>query len=241
MLTHWKHGAVYTQTYLTQIGYGHDLIKSYRRSGWIQSIGRGAYKLAGDTVNWLGGVYALQKQNKLPLYAGGRTALELKGYARFGPQAREKGFIFAESGTGLPKWFKNYNWNVNIVFKATNLLPANLKESYTEYAYKEITLQISAPERAALEMLYYVPTIQGFDEAFQILESLPALRSELLQELLQQCKSVKVKRLFLYMAEKAELPCCDLLKPEKIYLGSGKRVIIPKGVLNKKYLITVNQ
>lgn len=214
-------------------------MKFYRRSGWIESIGNGAYKLAGDTVDWLGGLYALQQQKKLALHAGGRTALELKGYAHYGRQRREKIFVYAESGTGLPKWFKNYDWNVDIVFKATNLFPGNLKTSFTEYLHKELTLQISAPERAALEMLYYVPTLQGFDEAFHIMEGLLSLRPELVQQLLELCRSVKVKRLFLYMAEKGGLPCFDQINLEKINIGSGKRVIVPDGVLNKKYLITV--
>lgn len=41
-------------------------------------------------------------------------------------------------------------------------------------------------------------------EAYQILELLPTLRPGLLMELLTQCKSIKVKRLFLYPASKTK-------------------------------------
>ena len=241
LLTQWKRGTVYTQTYLSQLGYNHNLVKLYRRSGWIESIGSGAYKLSGDKVDWFGGLYALQQQKKIAVHIGGRTALELKGFAHYGRVSSEKCFIYANSGVIIPKWFKNYNWGVEVVFKATNLLPPNLKVSITEYLHKEVTVKISVPERAALEMLYYVPSMQGFDEASKIIESLMSLRVDLLHKLLKQCNSVKVKRLFLYLAEKSELPWFDQLDQGKINLGSGKRVIIPGGVLDKKYQITVKK
>lgn len=241
LLTQWKRGVVYTQTHLSSLGYNHDLVKSYRRSDWIEPLGSGAYKVSGDTVDWPGGLYALQKQKKLAVHVGGRTALELKGYAHYGRQGREKCFLYAPAGTTLPKWFQNYDWNIDLVFKATNVFPAHLKTSFTEYSHKEINVRISAPERAVLEMLYYVPGKQGFDEAFHLLEGLLTLRSQVVQELLEKCRSVKVKRLFLYMAEKAELPIIDHLNLKKINLGSGKRVIIPNGIFDRKYQITVSK
>jgi len=57
----------------------------------------------------------------------------------------------------------------------------------------------SAPERAAMEMLHLVPKEVGFDEAQLIVENLVALRADVVQRLLEACRSVKVKRLFLYM------------------------------------------
>lgn len=240
LLIQWKRGVVYTQTYLTRLGYNHDLVKSYRRSGWIESLGTGAYKLSGDTIDWLGALYALQKQKKLAVHVGGRTALELKGYAHYARHGRNKCFLFGQSNTALPKWFLNYNWNVELVFKATNLFPPFIKDSLIEFPHKEITVIISAPERAVLEMLYYIPAKQGFDEAYHILEGLLSLRPQLVQKLLEKCNSVKVKRLFLYMAEKAELPLLKQLNLKKINLGNGKRVIVPNGKLNKKYQITVS-
>ena len=47
---------------------------------------------------------------------------------------------------------------------------------------------------------------------------------------LEECRSVKVKRLFLFMAEKARHAWFEALDLDRIDLGSGKRVI-PKVVL----------
>jgi len=85
---------------------------------------------------------------------------------------------------------------------------------------------------AVLEMLHHVPDKQGFDEAFQIMKTLTTLRSNLIQQLLENCRSIKIKRLFMYMAEnRNHFWVSDL--------GSEKRVVIKKGYLDKKYLITV--
>ena len=72
-----------------------------------------------------------------------------------------------------------------------------------------------------------------------ILENLVSLRPEIVQRLLSSCRSVKVKRIFLYMAEKHEhfwLPQLDL---SRVDLGHGKRMLVPNGRYEKKYRITV--
>lgn len=239
LIAQWKRGAVYTQKYLSQSGYYHDLIKSYKRNGWIESIGTGAYKLPNDPIDWYGGLYAIQEQLKLPIHVGGRTGLELKGFSHYARFGQDKCFLFGKAGTHLPSWFRKYNWQVDIHFKATNLFKTDIPESFSEYFHKEMTIKISAPERAAMEMLYYVPSLQGFDEAMRIMEGLMSFRPQIVQHLLENCQQMKVKRLFLYMADKLELPWFEELNPKRVDIGRGKRVIVNNGVLNKKYAITV--
>ncbi len=239
LISNWQRGAVYTQSYLTQLGYYPDLVKSYRRNGWLEPVGAGAYKLPNDQVDWLGGLYAIQQQLQLPVHAGGRTALELKGYAHYGRLSKEKCFLYGNSGSHLPKWFSQHDWGVELYFRATNLFPPDILKSYSEYSHKELSIRISTPERAAMEMLYYVPALQGFDEAYRIMESLMSLRPQLVQNLLETCRQIKVKRLFLYMAERLQMPWLEELEVDRINLGKGKRLIATDGILDKKYLITV--
>jgi len=61
----------------------------------------------------------------------------------------------------------------------------------------------------------------------------------MIQQLLEKSKSVKVKRLFLYMAEKAGHAWLRYLDLNRIDLGSGKRAIVKNGVYNSKYQITL--
>lgn len=114
-----------------------------------------------------------------------------------------------------------------------------MSSTFTESKYKDIDITISTPERAALEMLHLIPVEQGFDEALQIMKSLTTLRPDLLQKLLEKCRSIKVKRLFMYMSEKENHFWFNELNPVRIDLGSGKRMVIKTGHFDKKYLITV--
>lgn len=239
LISQWPRGTVFTQKYLTQLGYYRELVKKYKKGRWIEPVGNGAFKLYHDDVDWYGGLYALQKQLKLTIHAGGKTALELKGYAHYLRPKEHDCYLFGTVGEKLPKWFIDYDWGVKVVYKSTNLIPKDFEKPLSDYRHKEFAITISSLERAALEMLYYVPSKQGFDEALKIMEGLLSLRPDLVQELLEQCRSVKVKRLFLYMAEKLQLPWFSELNFKSVDLGSGKRVIVKDGVLDKKYNITV--
>lgn len=71
------------------------------------------------------------------------------------------------------------------------------------------------------------------------MEMLSILPPKNVQRLLEECRSVKVKRLFLFMAEKARHAWFEALDLDKVDLGSGKRVIAKGGVYDKKYQITI--
>src|SRR5690606_30891248 len=62
----------------------------------------------------------------------------------------------------------------------------------------------STPERAVLELLDGVPHRETFEQADKFMEALHTLRPTLVQHLLEQCRSIKVKRVFLWLAERHE-------------------------------------
>jgi len=72
-----------------------------------------------------------------------------------------------------------------------------------------------------------------------VMEQLTALRPGMVQTLLVQNTSVKIKRLFLYMAEKASHAWFNELDLHKIDIGSGKREIAPNGVYDSNYQIVI--
>lgn len=102
----WPKGAIFVTTYLSNQGYNLDLIKRYRKSQWIDSIGTGALKLNQDNVEWYGAVYAFQKQLELNIHPGGKTALELLGYSHYLSETINKLFLFGLKGETLPTWYK---------------------------------------------------------------------------------------------------------------------------------------
>lgn len=97
----------------------------------------------------------------------------------------------------------------------------------------------SSPERAFMECLHLSPAHYSLMDIYYVMEMLTTLRPKLVQELLEICTSVKVKRLFLYMAEKSGHLWFKAINTEEITLGSGKRVCASNGKFIDKYDITI--
>jgi len=239
LINQWPRGTVGAASYLNASGFSHDLLTRYKKSGWIQSFGRGAYTLFGDKVEWPGALYTLQTQLGLNIHAGGKTALELKGYAHYLPSRQDRIFLYGSQAQTLPAWFTGEHLGVHIVMTRTNLFPQKRREGFSEFRREGFSITISSPERAAMEMLHLVPGKLTFDEAILIMENLVSLRSEVVQRLLEMCRSIKVKRLFMYLAEKAEHPWLAQLDLSRLDFGKGKRLIIRNGRYDTKYRITV--
>ena len=237
LVEQWPVGTVATSLWFQKLNISRQLVQHYIHSGWIEPLGRGAYKRAHDKIEWYGALASLQKQTGLSVHAGGPTALSLRGVSHYLRMGKEKIFLFSDPKASLPKWFGDYNWGQPLEHIKTSILPSEL--AIKDYVYQGIEIKISSPERAVLECLYLTP--QKFDlvECYQIIEGLVNLRPHILQELLAKCTSIRVKRSFLYMAEKAKLPVLEHLKLDTISLGKGDRSIVKKGVYNSKYGISL--
>jgi len=239
LIRQWTVGTPSATSYLVATGFSRDLLVKYKHSGWLEPFGRGAYIRSGDRVDWTGALYTLQNQLSLPVHAGGKTALQLKGYAHYLPAKQNRVFLYGTRGLILPTWFKEDRFGVKFVVTRTNLFPGDCREGFTDFKERDFSVRIAAPERAAMEMVHLVPKEVGFDEAQLIMENLVALRPDAVQWLLEACRSVKVKRLFLYMAEQKGHPWLSKLDLSKIDLGKGKRMIVRHGRFDAKYRITV--
>jgi len=230
-------GVVLLSSWLAKQGYSIDLQKHYRKTNWLQSIGRGAHIRADDKVGYEGAIYALQKQSQLTIHPGGRTALSLLGKAHYLELGFGKVVLFGASGEKLPTWFKKHDWGVQPDYYESSFLSPDL--GLTEVEIKSFSIKVSGAPRAIMECLYLAPLKQELMECFELMEGLNNIPPKQVQNLLENCQSVKVKRLFLYMAEKADHSWFKQLDLSKVDLGKGKRSIVKNGVLIDKYGITV--
>jgi hypothetical protein len=98
---------------------------------------------------------------------------------------------------------------------------------------------MSSPERAILELLDEVPQRETFHQADVLMEGLRNLRPRRLHTLLVECHSVKVKRLFLWFAERHNHAWLKGIDRKEIDLGHGKRMLASGGKLDTKFNITV--
>ncbi len=230
-------GVVLQSTWLTEHGYSTDLQKRYRKGNWLQSLGTGAMVRSGDQVGYEGGIYALQTQSLFSVHPGGRTALAYLGKSHYLEFSTKKVTVFGERKDHLPKWFVNHGWGVTINYHPTSFLPTDL--GLENFEFRNFSIKISGAVRALMECLYLAPEEQDLMECLQVMEGLNNLRPNQVQALLEQCQSIKVKRLFLYMAEKVGHGWLKYLETDKIDLGKGKRSIVKNGVYNDKYQITI--
>ncbi|NEW84015.1 MAG: hypothetical protein GZ094_16835 [Mariniphaga sp.] len=133
----------------------------------------------------------------------------------------------------LPEWLKMNHWDAEPVLYHTSLF--DTCAGLVDYRDREITLKISGTARAMMECLALSPERFALSEAYELMEGLNALRPMQVQELLEQCKSIKTKRLFLYFAEKANHAWLKYVDTTSVDLGSGKRIIVTNGALTSKY------
>ena len=230
-------GIVMLSSWLTSQGYSHDLQQRYKKSNWLKSIGVGAIIRTNDQVGYEGAIYALQKQSHLTIHPGGRTALSLLGKAHYLELSANKITLMGTLGEKLPIWFKKHSWGVKVNYYETSFLSSDI--GFIEIELKNFSIKVSGAARAMMECLYLAPQKQELVECFELMEGLNNLPPSQVQILLESCKSVKVKRLFLYLAEKADHGWFKHLDVKTIDLGKGKRSIVKNGVLVEKYGITV--
>lgn len=226
-------------SHLQNMGYQKDLLAKYKKGNWLESLGYGAYKLSGDAVGWYSAVAALQQQKQSTIHPGGKTALELSGLAHYLKKQQRETKLFGAHTEKLPAWFTKQSWGVTVHYTQTKLFAYADSALYTIATIDGVELAISIPEMAIMEMLFEVPKKQSFDEAFRIMENLTTLRPGRAQYLLEKCNSVKVKRLFMWMAERINHHWVNDIEASKLDFGSGDRMIIKGGVYDKKYRITV--
>ena len=242
VLQKWPRGTVATQEWLNRMGVSSKLANWHVKSGWLVRFGARAFAQSGDRVDWLGGLYALQTQLGMSIHVGARTALELHGRSHFVPLGREKSvMLISDQPEQLPAWFRNHQWEADLGHSCLSLFKRIADKAITKLDCGGFEVIMSSAERAVMEQMRKARSNADIKHAYQLMEGLSTLRPYLVQELLENCRSVKVKRFFLWSAEKAGHDWFGRLESSRVDLGKGKRQIYKGGQFNKKYQITVPQ
>jgi hypothetical protein len=224
-------------SWLEKNGISRELQQYYLKSGWLESFGSGAFKRPNENVRWFGALSSLQRQTDLPVHVGGLTSLSLQGLTHYARLGKESLYLFSPQYIKLPKWFRDQEWGAQVKHVKTKLLPISVE--LFEYKEGAIKLQISSPERAMLECLHLTPNHFDMVECYHVLEGLSNLRPKVLQELLEKCTSIKVKRLFIFMASKANHQWLPFIDQTKIGLGKGDRILVKGGVYISQHRISI--
>ena len=240
LLQRWPKGTPATQRWLENMGISRQLARKYLSSGWVIRLGRGVFVRPEDAVDWLGAAHALQSQLGLKVHVGGLTALSLRGMAHYLQLGADtQVYLFGAERTRLPAWFLNHRWGVRVHYHCPTLFANHVESGFTQVERNEYAVRLSAPERAILEVLHLATNNDSIEHAAELVGGLSTLRPGVLQELLEECRSIKVKRLFLWAAKHSGHEWFARLSPEVLDLGVGKRVLYRGGHLDRTYKITV--
>lgn len=236
--------------WLTDAGYSTSLRSQYVAAGWLERPARGVYKTPASVLTWASVIASLQHLMRRTLHVGGLSALELHGYGpNVAPGAPSSVILYTDDP--LPSWLAQLpdmptfeTRKVAPLFFPTERTGTSDAASSADPTLEPLDpsmrfpLLVSTPERAWIELLADVPHRVSFEMADAIGESLRTLRPALLQTLLETARSVKVRRLVLWFADRHAQPWRERLTRERIDLGAGNRSLVPGGRLDPTYRIT---
>jgi Transcriptional regulator, AbiEi antitoxin, Type IV TA system/Transcriptional regulator, AbiEi antitoxin N-terminal domain len=256
-------GLLVDSTWLTSHGFASNLRSHYVTTGWLEQPARQVYRRPRGTLSWQQIVISLQTLLlRNPLTVGGRTALELQGYAHFLKSSETEVHLYGPKHP--PAWlnrlplqvrFRYHNnqklfRNEPVQFGTTSLAwdvaknrlsEAGAEASFTvqPWGQWDWPLMLSTPERAVLELLDQLPKYETFNQVDMLFGGLSTLRPRRLQKLLSDCKSVKVKRLFFFFADRHHHAWLKHLDRKAFNLGKGKRLLAKGGKYDPIHQITV--
>src|SRR5258705_13818425 len=96
-------------------GYSRQLLNHYVSAGWLEQPARGLFRRPRGTFSWQQVVISLQTiLLDDPFIVGGRTALELQGYAHFLPQKTREVHLYGPRP--LPTWLNKLPLDVRFAY-----------------------------------------------------------------------------------------------------------------------------
>lgn len=244
------YGMLATKKWLAERGVSIPALDNAVKTETLLSLGTGVYSQYSRSLGWEGVVASLQRMGTSdalkfpPVVVGGLSALALAGLAQY-LSLGGKPHIHLYAQGSLPAWLTRLSLSMEFERHGTSRLwPEWLlqdKKFLKVHEWQESLppVYFSCPEKAILEVLMDLPEAVTFEHADELMQGLVNLSPRKLDELLKACKSVKVKRLFFWLAKRHGYAWRDKLSSADYNLGSGKRLVMKGGKLNTEFLITV--
>lgn len=256
-------GLLVDSSWLRKHGYSSSLRSQYVKRGWLEQPTRQVYSRKRGSQNWQQVVISLQTLLGHHVIVGGRTALDLQGFAHYLTRETKKVHLYGQKRP--PAWLNKLSVGVQFVWHNSASLfrsapekpeysilksPQFVKRSLgSELESTDLAVQswgqwgwsltLSSPERAVLELLNELPDRESFHQVDKLIDGLANLSPRRLEKLLLDCRNVKVKRLFFFFADRHKHAWLKRINKKAIDLGKGKRMLVRGGKLDPTYQITV--
>ncbi len=223
-------------SWLKANGYSEQLQQRYRDHGWLESLSRGVMIRAGSKLDAYSALASCNFQTGAKHRIAAHSAIEYSGFNHYVPMGKPVLRVALDSPGKTPSWMKNELFDMTFRTFHTDAFAwiDAIKSDMTAG-----TLYISSPELAFMECLLLAPKYYDYMDLYYIMEQLGTLRSDVVQRLLETTKNFRVKRMFLYMAEKAGHDWLKRVSLENVSLGSSKLQLAQGGTYEAKYMMTV--
>lgn len=254
-------GLLADSAWMNSHDYSTSLRSQYVTAGWLKHPAGLVYRRGQSPLTWQQVVVSLQTLLEKDLIIGGRSALQLQGFAHFVPMA-ETSRVYLYGPQSPPRWLDKLPLGIEFAYRNSQRLfahPAGVTKtlppdaSTPQSGFREHTregglasqswegssLVHSSAERALLELLGELPNGDSFHEVDMVVEGLANLSPRRLENLLLDCRSVKVKRLFFFFADRHQHAWLKHINRSLIGIGKGKRMIVRGGRFDTAHQITV--
>lgn len=230
------YGGLFFSEWLNKMGYSAQLTKRYKNSGWLESLNRGVMFRRNEQLSALAAIYSFNTQTGKTARIAAHSALELHGFSHYIPMGKPKLMVSFDPWKTPKEWVKSNRFDMTIIAFSTGIfsVPA------TQVIKKDnLELTVSTPEQAFLECLHLVPAHYNYMDLYYLMEQLTSLDPARVQHALNNTSSQRVKRMFLYMAEKAGHYWFDMLNRDALGITESKLQLAENGTYISEYKITV--
>ncbi|MDP3674667.1 MAG: type IV toxin-antitoxin system AbiEi family antitoxin domain-containing protein [Novosphingobium sp.] len=254
-------GRLVDTAWLQDQGVSRPSIHAYVQNGWLERVAPRVYRRPSGatpaTQRWDAAILSAQELRPSTFYVGGASALDLLGRSHYLRLGGHPTIYMYDPDRTAPTWLMKLPLDAALVVRTrplfadtllglewrrlelgTGRLGASVPEPVREEPWDHF-LRVAGEERAAIEMLDEVPATLGFEHADEIFQGLSNLRPRLVTQLLETCRSVRAKRLFLFYADRHAHAWVKHVDRGHIDLGKGKRQLAPGGRLDARYQITI--
>lgn len=236
LLQNSQEGMLFFSKWLNKMGYSDQLLLRYRQSGWLTGVSKGVMARNNKTLSAVGALSSLNEQLDKSYTIAAHSALESAGFTHFVAMGKPTLMVRRKKEEVVPAWMRKCEFDKNFYLFTSEAFETDESYLYNDGNFKTLT---SSAEQAFLECLVLAPKFYTFMDLYYIMEQMTTLRIDVLQRLLERCTSNKVKRMFLYMASKANHYWFSKLDLDKIELGNGKYKLCSDGVYVSQYKITI--
>ncbi len=245
-------GFIFDAAWLKTRGIDSKSIHHYVNQGWIERIVRGVYRrplpnyIQSGELSWQIVLLSCQRLMTRKVHLGGINALD---YATNSNSIRPRTCQAVHFYGDAPKWIYRLPTTDRIMIHKSSLFGESsvgvIEDGLLAYNKNYVVqiwhwpVRVSSCERAILEMIAQLSGYSDFEIINRQFQSLKFLCPELLTQLLKDCVSIKVKRLFCAYADMYKFSWKNDLDMTQIDLGRGPRALVPGGRFHPNYEISL--